>query len=363
MKECRREVWPFAAFFWGMSALWPAQGRAAWIEESVVSAQRTEFASSSLVDGGVLVSGGRDAQGVVVGTAIRYSNGTWVGAGNLSVARRGHVSIRLTDGRVMVMGGRLSDGQPTSSVEIYDPAANAWQNGPSLLTGRRDHAAAVLSDGRVLVVGGFGPVIQTLPPSEIYDPTSNIWLPTAGQLAGRRQRSILVGLPGGDALILGGNNGSAEIGTVDRFLAATGQWVSQTPMTFARDFFTAFVLDDGRVVAVGGISGSAPVGPSEIFDPQTQQWTVLAGSSPAGESVQSSRLTDGRFLLTGAAPDFKGAWLFNQTAPSWTRVPSLNKARLLHRSAPIPGSGLLVIGGAGADSVESWQGIHFSGFE
>lgn len=52
---------------------------------------------------------------------------------------------------MLVTGGR--DSWYLASVEVYDPATNAWSSASSVVTARQSHTATLLSSGKVLVAG------------------------------------------------------------------------------------------------------------------------------------------------------------------------------------------------------------------
>jgi len=54
-----------------------------------------------------------------------------------------------------VAGGYAPDGATVATVEVYDPAADAWAAGPDLPVAV-NHAMAATLDGAVHVAGGYG---------------------------------------------------------------------------------------------------------------------------------------------------------------------------------------------------------------
>lgn len=61
----------------------------------------------------------------------------------------------LLDGRVLVVGGRDAAGRATASAVIYDPTSDRWQATGSMSTPRDKHELALLPDGDVHIVGGY----------------------------------------------------------------------------------------------------------------------------------------------------------------------------------------------------------------
>ena len=60
-----------------------------------------------------------------------------------------------------------------NSVEVYDPAANAWSAVAPMKTARQGHGA-VAADGKIWVVGDY-----KQSSAECYDPASNTWTEVA----------------------------------------------------------------------------------------------------------------------------------------------------------------------------------------
>src|SRR5258708_4099551 len=74
--------------------------------------------------------------------------------GNMVAARSAHISVRLLDGRILVAGGRSDGRTGLATAELYDPSTGTWTATGSMTVGRFAHTAVLLADGRVLVVGG-----------------------------------------------------------------------------------------------------------------------------------------------------------------------------------------------------------------
>ena len=102
---------------------------------------------------------------------------------SLPVACGSHTAT-VVDGKIYVLGGEItgSDGKfvPTDRVDVYDPAADSWQQMAAMPTARSSHAAAVL-DGKIYVTGGNlnghrpGVVLEYSDALEAYDPVTNTW--------------------------------------------------------------------------------------------------------------------------------------------------------------------------------------------
>jgi len=117
---------------------------------------RARHTATLLKTGNVLIAGG------VSDTLTELydpSTDTWFGSGNMATRRFDHVAVRLLDGTVLLAGGRtkndMHDTQSiTNSAEIYDPKTNTWASLPNMHFARADFTAALLPDGSIMVIGG-----------------------------------------------------------------------------------------------------------------------------------------------------------------------------------------------------------------
>jgi N-acetylneuraminic acid mutarotase len=134
--------------------------------------------------------------------------GTWTALAPLSVARGG-ATARVLAGRIYVIGGMDASGRSVDVVEVYDPASDAWSPAAPLLV-RRDNPGSAVLDGKLYVFGGRtrnadGSAINaTLASVEMYDPATDAWRPRASMPTGRRTMSV--GTLGGRVQLMGGEN-------------------------------------------------------------------------------------------------------------------------------------------------------------
>ena len=144
-------------------------------------------------------------------------------------------------GKIWVVGG-CDAWNPLSSVEIYDPATNAWKPGPPMGTPRRG-CGLVVSKGLLYVVGGSDGT-QSLCTTEVYDPRMNLW-------------------------------------------------TSGPNMTTCRANVSCAVVA-GRIWAVGGFSGKAFLNTIEYLDTDRDEWTtyIRAGDEPFGPETNADAVTN-----------------------------------------------------------------------
>jgi hypothetical protein len=185
--------------------------------------------------------------------------GAFKPAGALRTARSLHTATRLPDGRVLVVGGRGIEGTvELDSVELYEPKSGRWSLGPPLSVGRSGHTATLLPDGRVLIAGGT-----------IYEASSE----------------------GGRFI---------AVATVELFDPKANQWKPGAPMHQARNWHTATLLEDGRVLVVGGArEQKSHLASAEYYQPSDDAWVSAPSLSQSRCLHQAVRLTDGSVLVVG----------------------------------------------------------------
>jgi len=109
-------------------------------------------------------------------SAITNPAGVWIATGSMGTPRGGFTAVRLLDGRVLVVGGRAYDGPGLTSAELYDPASGTWSATGSMIHPASNFRATLLPDGRVLVGDGFEDVPDhQVYGAELYDPATNEW--------------------------------------------------------------------------------------------------------------------------------------------------------------------------------------------
>src|SRR3712207_2897679 len=137
------------------------------------TAQTAEGKSAVLLpDGDVLLTGG-DRQGAPIADALLVNRQTGVAApltSKLSRPRAGHSSTVLPDGNVLIAGGVGADGQPSNTVEFYDPATRTFESlCGNMNAARAYHTATLLTDGSVLLVGGVAGAGHAHDAAELLD--------------------------------------------------------------------------------------------------------------------------------------------------------------------------------------------------
>lgn len=251
-----------------------------WADVSPLAPESIEGAML-LSDGSVMAHGGyneasRTWYRLTPDASGSYANATWSNLAPMSLGRYAFPSNVLTSGKVLVLGGEYS-GPTTSRTytnqgEIYDPVANRWSpmaDFPNPNFG--DDPTAMLPDGKLLAGYLYGP--QTY----LYDPTTNTWSQTGTKLRSERSdEETWTLLPDGSVLSYDIFASIASgVGSAQRYLPATGQWVDAgvAPVALSAastgyEIGPGMLLPDGRVLLLGATGNTA------FYNSTTNRWTA-----------------------------------------------------------------------------------------
>jgi N-acetylneuraminic acid mutarotase len=307
-------------------------------------------------------------------SGVSFPN-TWVPTGPMSGARTGQTATLLPNGNVLIAGGG------TAKAELYDPASGSFTTTGTMAAAREDATATLLPDGDVLVAGGSRGSVQ-LNSAELYDPTRGTWALT-GQMSVARSGQTATLLADGDVLVAGGGcNGQAYGCDAGSFLStlksaelydpATGAWSATSSMKEGRQFFTATLLPDGKVLVAGGFNDCdddfcSDLASAELYDPVTGKWTDAGTFHGPREQQTATLLGDGDVLMSGglneggdgAPRSYAEAEIYDPSAGTWTETGPLPAPHYGQTATLLPNGWVLVAGGqsAAAEVYEPSSGI------
>ena len=249
-----------------------------------------------------LVAGGYSGTGTTTDTAenlIVAQQQSFALTNKLNQARAAHVQVLLNDGRVLIAGGEAADNPftPLDSAEIFDPADQSFTVVAPMASARSFARAVLLPNGNVLVTGG-----QDLDANdnlvfrddvEIYDPVANTWTTLGSTMAAGRSGHFVAIAPDGNAVVLGGVNGTAS-GEVLNLL--TNQFgPAATPPSTAHFLTAGATLADGRPIAFGGFESLGVT----IYDVTFGFVGALNEMQDERAFHTATRFPDGRVLVLG----------------------------------------------------------------
>jgi len=249
-----------------------------------MASQRYDHRAAALSDGRVLIAGGLPLSGSDISALTTCEvfdpvQKQFSPTGTLSVPRAGHTATPLMDGRVLVVGGRdstcLFQCSPTAwrSAEIYDPATGTFTPAGAMAQARFDHTATLLPNGKVIIAGGTTPDLPNADISslvEVYDPSTNQFQ-TVGTMLRPRSNHTATLLGDGRVLLAGGmtyghGENTIATATVEAFDPVTGQSQLAVSGVTTRYHHAAVRLSSGEVLLVGGTEGGGSIRLVERFD-------------------------------------------------------------------------------------------------
>lgn len=277
------------------------------------------------------------------------ASGTWSTTGSLSNGRYAVTAVALPSGKVLLAGGVDNAVNVLSTTELYDPATGTWAPSGNMNMARNMYLAVLLPNGKVLVAGGCttSSCSAATPTAELYDPTTGQWSPT-GSMAGIHYFSAATLLPNGKVLVEGGcsqGNCMSITASAELYDPGTGQWSRTGSMKAARDYHTATLLANGKVLAAGGYGGGAA---AEVFDPATGKW------SPGGTMLyphtqhSATLLPNGKVLIAGGTIGYlPSAYceLYDPASNTWKATGSMGTSRVGHPAVLLRTGRVLVAGG------------------
>jgi hypothetical protein len=282
-----------------------------WTPTGSMNVPRQNHTATLLPNGQVLVSGG---QGTDSTSAELYATGTWTSTGSLNIPRYNHTATLLPNGKVLVSGGN-SGTSPVASAELYDPVHGTWTITGSMNVPRQNHTATLLPNGKVLVSGGYNSGLAGGPQqsAELYDPVYGTWTYT-GHLTDARQYHTATLLPNGKVLVAGGTGTAGILQSAELYDPVSGTWTYTCHLNDPRQYHTASLLPNGTVLVAGGSGTAGALSSAELYDPAncsgtTGLWTSTTNTmTDARYNHTATLLQSGKVLVSGG---YNGTVTFN----------------------------------------------------
>lgn len=243
-------------------------------------------AAAAVVGNKIYVLGGLSRQGRALATVEEYdpAKDSWTRRKSMPTARAmfGAAAIGST---IYVVGG-VSKSGVLAVVEAYDVKSDRWRSVAPLPQGRWGVKAAE-AGGKLLVLGGItgmGAARRAVNSVDVFDPAQNAW--SAGKPLPVVLQSPALAVHDGNIFVLGGRIGAGRTGkaTSHVYIWRTGahEWTKGPSLLEARTGAAAAVVGS-QLVLVGGAAGGTLLGRLEMLQlPEGKKWTRvdLALSTP-----------------------------------------------------------------------------------
>ena len=290
------------------------------------------------------------------------SMGRWYYVGRMSVTRGLATATLLPTGNVLVAGGTGGGTGAYTTAEVYNPRTFGFSLTGSMSAGRLEQTATLLRTGQVLLAGGSNSEVVTNA-AELYDPRIGTFTATVGTMTLWRANHTATLLPNGKVLITGGCNGTfiacqTTWASAELYDPATGTFTATGSMSVPRQYHTATLLPNGKVLIAGGASCGECItwSSAELYDPATGTFTPT-GSMHVGRAFHTATLLpSGKVLIAGgcaqiaehcypAASALTSTELYDPATGTFSLTGSMRTPRGQHMAALLHTVQVLVAGG------------------
>ena len=259
-----------------------------------------------LPNGKVLFAGGITPNETAAAELYDPVSGTFTATGSMSVARVNHTATLLPNGMVLIAGGTGTCGGSAcffNSAELYDPSSGTFSlaNGKMVLAASTS-VATLLSSGKVLIAGGFTSTTDTTGTAvaELYDPSTGLFTQTGSMIFPRQLYFTATLLQNGKVLIAGGVYIVGSESAAEVYDPSTGTFSQTGSLKFIANGHTATLLPNGQVLIAGGAPNLAPAS-AELYDPGTGVFTLTGAVQEPRVSPAATLLANGTVILAGGA--------------------------------------------------------------
>lgn len=277
-----------------------------WGTRASLIESNSEMAVAEL-NGKIYVMGGYPASRVTVKTVQVYdpASNAWHLTTPLPIALN-HQMPAVANGKIYVIGGQTDDGSTsfTNTVLEFNPVTTNWTFKAPMPTARSAGAAAVIGD-LIYVAGGRPPRGQDF---AVYNATSNTWQTLTSMPTGRNH--IAACAIEGKVFVVGGRLGagftSAMTNILEVFDPALGTWSMRAPMPTVRGGINGIAVD-GCFFVFGGEGPGGVFDEMEMYVSSQNRWYELEPLPVAVHGVTGSAYVNGFIHLPGGGTSTGGS--------------------------------------------------------
>ena len=329
-------------------------------------ADTAESASTSIVVHTIVINPQtayvRIGQGFTFGVApnVQVAWSVQEGSSGGSIAPSGDYTAPSTAGTYHIVAATII-GNATADATVSVNQQSGFSLFGNMAVARAAHTATLLPNHMVLMVdGGYFDIDDTLTPissAEIFDPSTGKFFAAGATSTGREFHTATL-LPNGKVLITGGGD---KLNSAELYDPATNSFSQTGSMSISRIGHTATLLNDGTVLIVGGSSDSR----AEIFNPATGRFSSTGSLATARNSHTATRLPDGRVLIVGGRADYlqpilsmnalSSSEIYDPRLGAFTSAGTMAFARTGHTATLLNNGTVLIAGGANSGVLASTE--------
>lgn len=246
-------------------------------------------------------------------------------------------------GMIYVVGGVDSAGSPVSVTQVYDPATNSWSTGPAYPLA--DSGLASASNGTLgFAFGGTG-ASGVLGSNYLFSPSAYCWStePMCGSVAflPTARTALASAYLGGEAYSIGGRASGTVLGTVEAYNTTDNCWSTQAsclptaPLLTPAYWLTATAAG-GLVYAMGGtLSDGSFTSVAESYNPASNTWSAAPSLLFSAGGLASAEANGLIYTAGGktAGGYITSAEVYNPATNVWSQIASM----------PAPRAGLAMV--------------------
>src|SRR3990172_3655962 len=281
-------------------------------------------------------------------TQICFAQGSWTKIGDMTENRFGHTVDEL-NGKLYVVGGVHTETStyPRTTL-VYDRSSGEWTQIPLANNKIRNCHTSCIVDGKMYVMGG-NDSSSTLSTMDMFDPSTGEWV-SKNSMSTDRGLAACASIEG-KIYVMGGMqmNEFSGLSTVEVYNTTNDIWMQVADMPTNRWGHSAVALN-GKIYVFGGRSANYPYTSVEMYDAQTNTWTTKSNMPTARYCLTTCVLDDnifaiGGWFFSGGGPFYDKVEIYNPESDEWLTERPLPVARAVLASIVLDGK-IYVYGGA-----------------
>ena len=264
--------------------------------------------SAVVLNGEIYVIGGRDRDGNVLNTVLRYhpEENVWEEMPATLHEGRAEAAAAVLGGRIYITGGKDDDEEVIDVVEVYDPTQDQWREVKEMDVERYGHGATVI-DGKLYVIGGEDEEKRLVEEVEVYDPETDQWQKSDEWKMDRPRVAFGLVSIGDTAyafagLGLLGGQVITPLPSAERFISGNGVHTFQPDQILGVRGYLAVATDGREAYLLGGSGVRGPLDDVTVFTPGSGQQPDRWRAEPrmfTGRERFAAVVVDGRLYAIG----------------------------------------------------------------